>query len=98
MEYRAGEKCANGALRLVNVTVACGLATQVQSVEEDGMCNYRMLFTTPIACGSSGGGGGKKNNAGGGGGGSSHGRKARGGGGKKEAAAAAAAAEISAGG
>lgn len=48
--YGGGEACPGNVHRSVALRFACGIATAVASVVEDGACQYKILMTTPAAC------------------------------------------------
>jgi hypothetical protein len=49
-KFENGQKCWNGPMRSLKVTVTCGTEDEVLSVDEPSMCEYAMAFRTPAAC------------------------------------------------
>lgn len=50
MKYEVGDKCWNGPVRNIKVSLVCGDVEQVLSVDEHNRCSYFMKFSTPAMC------------------------------------------------
>lgn len=48
--FEGGQKCWNGPLRSLTVTVSCGEEEVLEDVSEPSMCEYTAKFQTPAAC------------------------------------------------
>lgn len=49
-KYDFGHKCANDQHRIVHVDISCGATNRVMSIDENEMCIYSLVFTSPAAC------------------------------------------------
>lgn len=49
-KYDFGHKCVNDQHRVVNVDISCGATNRVVSIDENEMCIYSLVFTSPAAC------------------------------------------------
>jgi hypothetical protein len=45
-----GDKCYNGPHRSVGVKILCGQDSSVKSFSENGLCQYELVFQSPVAC------------------------------------------------
>jgi len=50
MRFTNGMTCWNGPARSLTVSVECGEANQILTVDEPEVCKYTMRFVTPAAC------------------------------------------------
>eukprot|EP01097_Dermamoeba_algensis_P001064 TRINITY_DN1401_c0_g7_i1.p1 TRINITY_DN1401_c0_g7~~TRINITY_DN1401_c0_g7_i1.p1 ORF type:complete len:407 (+),score=106.97 TRINITY_DN1401_c0_g7_i1:80-1300(+) len=50
MIFENGEPCWGGPPRVVTVKFECGTEEKLLVAEEDGMCIYNLVFSSPLAC------------------------------------------------
>jgi len=50
MIYEGGAKCWQGPARSTRVTLRCGQADSILTVDEPEKCKYLVVFSTPLAC------------------------------------------------
>ena len=50
MRFSNGQVCWNGPARSLVVSVECGEANKIITVDEPEVCKYTMRFATPAAC------------------------------------------------
>ena len=50
MRFSNGQVCWNGPARSLMVSVECGEANKIITVDEPEVCKYTMRFATPAAC------------------------------------------------